>query len=172
MLTALALVEQAPAEDHMPPTKPLHRSAAVLTTIALTATGCGHKDKGPTVTQAEQKLTEHISDALVRLKRGGADGIKMVAQKGNSSHCSDKGTEQRGVLVTGHISDPQAQDPTDISGILVGSLDGEGYKVTYVKPGDPTVRLHNAKSRTGILVTSPSKGKLLMSGTTDCLRVK
>src|SRR5437588_13043986 len=112
----------------MPLTKPLHHLTVVLAALALATTGCGQQDKGPTVTQAEQKLTEHVSVALARLKRGGADDIKMVSQKGNSFHCAEEGTDKRGILVTGHISDPQAQEPTDISGILVGALDGEGYK--------------------------------------------
>jgi hypothetical protein len=172
MLTTLTVLAQAPAEDRMTPRRARHGLTVALTTLALASTACGDGQKGPTAPQAEQKLTEHISLAVTRLKRGGAQDVKITAEKGTDSHCSAEGKEQRGIVVTGRIADPQVQEPSDISALLLGALDGEGYKVTYIKPRDPTVRLRNATSRTSLVITAPAKGRMLMNGMTDCLRAK
>jgi hypothetical protein len=171
MLTALALVEQAPAEDRMPLTKPLHHLTVVLAAIALTVTGCGHKDKGPTVTQARDTLAKHLSAIAVDQSRVASWKFGVVSRVENSFPCAN-GKESRQIIVAGAFRGKAHQTVSEMLTQFYGAAFVQGYRSYDYEPSRGVGKARDVKSRTSLLIVSPETDRVSLYGYTDCLRVK
>jgi hypothetical protein len=127
---------------------------------------CKKERQEPTAGQAEQSLKSHIQrvveDSIVVNAR--------VTDPGKSTGCS-AGKEKRSYAVAAEKKNAPELTPVELSRRVLGSIDSiGGYESTYLKGGDPTTRLHNAKARTNLTILIPSKGHIEIHGSTDCSR--
>lgn len=155
----------------MPLTKPLHHLTVVLAAIALTATGCGHKDKGPTVTQARDALAKHLSGIAADQSRVASWKFEVVSRVENSFPCAS-GEESRQIIVSGVFRGGPDQTVSEMLTQFYGAAFVQGYRSYDFEPGRGVGKSRDVKSRTSLLIVSPETDRVSLYGYTDCLRLK
>jgi outer membrane receptor for monomeric catechols len=169
MLTALAHVDQAPAEDRMPPRRPLHRLAVVLTIITLASAGCC--DKGPTVGQAKNELAKHLAAIEADQSRIASWKFERTSRVENSFPCAD-GKQSQQIIVTAAFHGQQKETVSQMLTEFYGAAFVQGYRSYDFEQTRGIGKARDAKSRTNLLIVSPETDRVSLYGYTDCLRVK
>lgn len=138
-------------------------SISLLAGLALSA--CTEPaPKLPTAAQVEPTLRSHIDHTVKNAF--GAD-IKVTDPGGVDVPCANGRTKRTyGVSAVARVG---SGDPEIITLALIGSLHGVA-KYKLVSAPNPTTReAVGAQYHTRITLSSPSKGRMLMRGETECL---
>jgi hypothetical protein len=143
----------------------------LLTTVALASTGCGHKDKGPTVTQARDKLAEHLSAIEADQGRIASWKFEVVSRVENSFPCAN-GKESRQIIVAGAFRGHPNQTVSEMLTQFYGAAFVQGYRSYDFEQSRGVGKARDAKSRTSLVIVSPETDRVSLYGYTDCLRVK
>jgi hypothetical protein len=154
------------------PRRWLHVTSLVLT-ATLTVTACGDKEpQGPTVTEAEQVLRSQVNAAL----DGAAPRNPKATDPGGRDLPCREGKAKRTYAVVADNRSSSALTPVEIKNGMVGALPHlddftitEDNHATY--RGEPSkIKIHNQRTRTWLSLSVPSKKKIEVHGSTDCLR--
>ncbi|GAA2215652.1 hypothetical protein GCM10009850_111200 [Nonomuraea monospora] len=139
-------------------------SAALIALFVLA--GCGGTDnpQSPTAAEAGATLKEHITRTFEGAQ---AKDVQVTDPGGKDVPCSE-GKVKRTYAATAR-NDIGSGDPNSMLLVMAGALDTVAeYDLTA--PGQRTMQdLVSKKFRTHIVLSSPAKHVMVISGETDCL---
>jgi hypothetical protein len=136
---------------------------------AGTAAGCDG-DHGPTTTQAGNVLKQHITSL--------ASGINARDINVTQNEMSKEGCSKNKEKYLYSIKAAKHLDGGDAPDLLVTLMTGHlsriaTYEITKYEPNtSPTTALHDKQTHTNLVLSSPGRAQIVISGATDCLNPK